>query len=160
MSGNLDSGGNLSPLPACGKRGGDKPAMPTCAWVRGRAELMRGANKPKTSRARSLRRAQTSAEAKLWSKLRNRQLAGAKFVRQEPIGPYFADFCCREQRLVIELDGATHSTDAERARDAIRTRALEAQTYRVLRFTNADVYDSLDAVCDTIFANFVSPSRP
>lgn len=116
---------------------------------------MRGANESKTSRARTLRRDQTSAEAKLWSKLRNRQLAGAKFVRQEPIGSYFADLCCREQRLIIELDGATHSTDGELARDGARTRYLEAQNYRVLRFTNADVYESLDAVCDTIFAALV-----
>ena len=91
---------------------------------------MRGPNKPATTRARSLRQTQTSAEAKLWSKLRNRQLAGAKFVRQEPIGPCFADFCCREQRLVVELDGATHSTDAELARDAKRTHFLEAQAYQ------------------------------
>ncbi len=123
-------------------------------------DAMRGPNDHATNRARSLRRTQTSAEAKLRSKLRNRPLAGAKFVRQEPIGPYFADFCCREQRLAIELDGKTHSADAELARDATRTRALEAQDYRVLRFTNADVYDSLDAVCDTIFAALVPPPRP
>ena len=120
---------------------------------------MRGPNKPATTRARSLRRTQTSAEAKLWSKLRNRQLADAKFVRQEPIGPYFVDFCCREHSLVIELDGATHSTDAELARDAKRTHFLEAQAYRVLRFTNAEVYASLDAVCETIFAALVPSPR-
>ena len=52
---------------------------------------------------------------------------------------------------MIELDGATHSTEAELARDLVRTRFLEAQVFRVIRFTNADVYASLDAVCDTIF---------
>ena len=112
---------------------------------------MRGPERPKTSRARTLRRDQTSAEAKLWAKLRNRQLAGAKVVRQKPIGSYFADFCCRESKLIIELDGATHSTDAELRRDGVRTRALEGEGYRVLRFTNADVYEHIDAVCDTIF---------
>ena len=113
---------------------------------------MRGSDDATTSRARTLRRSQTSAEAKLWAKLRNRQLAGAKFVRQEPIGRYFADFCCRECKLIAELDGATHSTDAELTKDAMRTRFLEAEGFQVVRFSNADVYESIDAVCDTIFA--------
>ena len=113
---------------------------------------MRGSEDLKTSRARRLRRDQTSAEAKLWAKLRNRQLANAKFVRQEPIGPYFADFCCRDCKLIVEVDGATHSTGAELARDVRRTRILEAQGFRIIRFSNTDVYESIDTVFDTIFA--------
>src|ERR1700759_2758754 len=100
---------------------------------------MRGSNKPTTNRARALRRNKTSAEAILWQALRNRALREHKFVRQEPIGAYFADFCCRERKLVIEIDGATHSTDAECARDAKRTHFFESQNYHVVRFTNADV---------------------
>src|SRR5436305_6820250 len=98
---------------------------------------MRGADIQTTNRARSLRRNKTSAEAMLWQALRNRALYAHKFVRQEPVGPYFADFCCRERKLIIELDGATHSTEAERARDAKRTRFFESQNYRVIRFINA-----------------------
>lgn len=113
---------------------------------------MRGANEAKTIRARNLRHNSTSAETKLWRILRNRGLNGFKFVRQEPIGPYFADFCCRERMLVIEIDGATHSTDTELARDAARSRVLASHGYRVIRFTNADVYGDASAVADTILA--------
>ena len=116
-----------------------------------------GADKQATNRARTLRRNKTSAEAMLWQALRNRALAEHKFVRQELIGPYFADFCCRERKLIIEVDGATHSTDAELARDAKRTRFFEAQNYRVLRFTNADVYDDIESVTNTILAALGEP---
>jgi very-short-patch-repair endonuclease len=118
---------------------------------------MRGPDKQTRSRARSLRRNKTSAEAILWQALRNRALGELKFVRQEPIGPYFADFCCRERKLLVELDGATHSTDAERARDEARTRFFESQNYRVIRFSNADVYDDIESVTNTILAAFGEP---
>ena len=111
---------------------------------------MRGLRIPETRRSRDLRRDQTDAERKLWSKLRNRRLAGVKFVRQEPVGPYFVDFLCRERRLVVEIDGATHSTDDEIASDARRTALLEQQGFRVVRFTNAEVYDNLDSVLETL----------
>jgi very-short-patch-repair endonuclease len=118
---------------------------------------MRGADTQTTNRARSLRRNKTSAEAMLWQALRNRALSEHKFARQEPVGPYFADFCCRERKLIIELDGATHSTDAELARDAKRTRFFESQNYRVIRFTNADVYDDIESVTNTILAALGEP---
>ena len=68
-------------------------------------------------RALSLRRADIPAEARLWSNLRGRRLQSFKFVRQEPIGPYVVDFLCREARLIVEVDGATHSEDREIAYD-------------------------------------------
>ena len=74
---------------------------------------MRGLRAFETNRARNLRREQTEAERQLWRRLRARGLKGFKFLRQEPIGPYFADFVCREEKLVVEVDGATHSTDHE-----------------------------------------------
>ena len=62
--------------------------------------------KPEPTRfRRSLRRAETEAERRLWHRLRDRRLAGFKFVRQERIGRYVADFCCREARLIVEVDG-------------------------------------------------------
>src|SRR5271169_5173522 len=97
---------------------------------------MRGFRLIETRRARSLRKNATSAETKLWSKLRNRQLSRHKFVRQEPIGPYFADFACREAKLAIEIDGATHSTPQELDRDARRTA----------------FYGNLDGVLETILS--------
>jgi very-short-patch-repair endonuclease len=76
----------------------------------------------------------------MWRHLRNRQLGGWKFTRQESIGPYIADFVCREKKLVVEIDGATHSTDEELAKDAVRTAFLGRQGYRVIRFANEQVY--------------------
>ena len=113
---------------------------------------MRGPQPAKTKRARTLRAAAPSAESLLWSRLRARRLGGFKFVRQEPIGPYFADFCCREAKLVVEVDGATHSTEAELARDAAREAFLISCGYRVLRFRNAEVYEEMDGVMETILA--------
>ncbi|MGO8737721.1 endonuclease domain-containing protein [Rhodoblastus sp.] len=84
--------------------------------------------------------------------MRARRLAGLKFVRQENIGPYFVDFICREKRLIVEVDGATHSTPEERARDARRDSFLRAERYRVLRVTNDDVFHNLEGVCETILA--------
>ena len=111
----------------------------------------------KTERARSLRRDTTGAEAKLWRKLRNRGLAGHKFVRQAPIGRYFVDFACREKCLVIEIDGATHSTESELIYDAQRTLALADAGFRVVRIFNADVYENMDGVLETIFAALTVP---
>lgn len=100
-----------------------------------------------TRRARALRRAQTDAEAKLWWRLRNRQVHDAKFIRQAPIGPYFADFLCREARLIIEVDGLQHDIDA----DAPRTAYLETRGFRLLRFSNHQVLQEIETVLDTIW---------
>ncbi|HWK65977.1 MAG TPA: endonuclease domain-containing protein [Rhizobiaceae bacterium] len=100
-----------------------------------------------TARARGLRGDETEAEYRLWGELRNRRLNGFKFARQIPIGPYFADFVCRETLLVLELDGGQHS---ESAHDEIRTRFLNAHGYSVLRFWNDEVLRERRAVLDTI----------
>jgi very-short-patch-repair endonuclease len=118
---------------------------------------MRGANRTKTAKARRLRRAQTDAERKLWYRLSNRQLARHKFVRQDPIGPYIADFVCRESRLVVELDGSQH---AESAHDRVRDAFLVERGYRVLRFWNHEVMKSPDSVLDTIFAALGAAPSP
>jgi very-short-patch-repair endonuclease len=110
---------------------------------------MRTRNIPRSARAQTLRVASTEAEKKLWHRLRDRRLGGAKFVRQTPVGPYYADFVCRACKLVVELDGSQHADSAyDEKRDAI----LNALGYRVLRFWNADVLDSIDDVCETIIA--------
>ena len=94
---------------------------------------MRGLRLHETRRARELRQDQSEAERRLWRRLRSRLLGGFKFIRQEPIGPYFADFVCREEKLVVEIDGATHSTDGERRRDAKREEVLRERGYRIAR---------------------------
>ena len=111
---------------------------------------MRGLRFFETERSRELRRASTSAENKLWAKLRARRLGGLKFVRQENIGPWFADFLCRERRFIVEVDGATHSTPAEIISDERREAFFRMEGYRVLRVTNDDVFHNLDGVCETI----------
>ena len=113
---------------------------------------MRGRHIFETRRARDLRAAQTSAEALLWKRLRNRRLANFKFVRQAPVGPYFADFLCREAMLVVEIDGATHSSDAVRAHDERRDTFLRNAGYRILRFWNDDAFHNIDGVLETIVA--------
>ena len=99
-----------------------------------------------------MRRDQSEAERILWRRLRHRGLAGFKFVRQAPIGPFFGDFACREAKLVVEVDGATHSTDEELRRDRRREEFLRAQGYRVARVANDEVYRNLDGVLETILA--------
>ena len=113
---------------------------------------MRGIRIHEARLARALRKDQTGAEAALWKAVRGRALGGLKFVRQEPIGPYFADFVCRERKLIVEIDGATHSTDEELDRDQVRTEFLRQCGYRVVRFTNDEVYRNLDGVLQTILA--------
>ena len=102
-----------------------------------------------TSRARSLRGGNNLAEAKLWTELKNRKLRGHKFVRQFPVGPYFADFICREKRLVVEVDGSQH---IDNHRDRKRDEYMRSQGISVLRFWNMDAIQKADEVLDTILA--------
>ena len=100
--------------------------------------------------ARKLRKNSTDAERRLWSRLRHRGVAGHRFRRQSPIGPYVVDFVCPEKSLVIEVDGGQH---AEReAYDFERTQWLESQGYRVLRFWNNDVLNDTEVVLEVIFS--------
>ena len=95
-------------------------------------------------RARRLRRDQTDAERILWARLRDRHLGDAKFRRQHPIGPFIADFCCPQPKLIVEVDGGQHATQG--LADQERSRFLGNQGYRVLRFWNHDVLNHTDAV--------------
>ncbi|WP_425906039.1 endonuclease domain-containing protein [Nitrobacter sp. TKz-YC02] len=116
---------------------------------------MRGAKPNVTGFARRLRASQTNAEAKLWKHLRARQIDGYKFVRQVPVGPYFCDLVCREQKLVIEVDGSQH---ADSQRDKTRDRYLTDNGYRILRFWNNDVLNNVEGVLLTIRATFSNKS--
>jgi very-short-patch-repair endonuclease len=99
-------------------------------------------------RARQLRRAQTEAEARLWSRLRAHRLAGVGFRRQHAIGPFIVDFCAPRRKLVIELDGSQHLEQGEY--DAGRTVYLEERGYRVVRFFNDQVMNHIDEVLAVI----------
>jgi len=112
---------------------------------------MRQRVRPKTlANARALRQALTASEQKLWAHLRARQLEGFKFRRQHPIGRFIADFCCLASHLIVEVDGDSHVERPEY--DAARTAWLEGQGFRVIRFTNADVQQRLEAVLEAILA--------
>ena len=100
------------------------------------------------TRARRLRREITDAEKKLWARLRDRHLCGAKFRRQHPIGPYIADFCCVERGLVVELDGGQHSSQLKA--DQRRTAFIERQGYRVVRFWDNEIPSDAEAVLERI----------
>jgi very-short-patch-repair endonuclease len=108
---------------------------------------MRGANPQRAGSARSLRRSATPTEALLSRYLRDRQLGGFDFVRQEPIGPCYADFACRELRLIVELDGGQH---ADNVTDLRRDRELARLGYRVIRIWNSEVLGNRDGVLERI----------
>ena len=101
-------------------------------------------------RAHELRESATDAERKLWASLRGSALEGLKFRRQQPFGPYILDFYCHELRLVIELDGGQHYEPKQLAHDAHRTAFLQDRGLRVIRFTNLDVLQNLEAVIEKL----------
>ena len=98
----------------------------------------------------------TDAEQRVLHHVRNRRLAGFKFKRQWSLGPYVVDFCCIEQRLVLEIDGGQHSLE----RDVKRTSILNAMGYRVVRFWNNDVLDNTDGVLTVLFAELENCPHP
>ena len=100
--------------------------------------------------SRLLRSRSTDAERALWRGIRSRQLAGVKFRRQFPIGPYIVDFISFDVRLIIELDGGQHAEDKERKNDAKRDQWLEQQKFEVLRFWNTDVLTNTEGVLSRI----------
>ena len=114
-----------------------------------------------TARSRELRNNATEAERKLWTFVSARKLAGVRFNRQFPIGPFICDFVSRTQKLVIEVDGGQHAVDVER--DQARTAYLEAQGYRVIRFWNNDVLERIEGVVieiERVLATCPPPTPP
>jgi very-short-patch-repair endonuclease len=85
----------------------------------------------------------------LWLELKRRKLGGHKFTRQLPIGPYVADFACREKWLVVEIDGSQH---ADNAYDCKRDEFMRSQGYSILRFWSHDVLKHRISVSETILA--------
>lgn len=106
--------------------------------------------------ARRLRKNQTDAEQCLWQRLRGRSLAGLKFRRQHPIGPYICDFVCVDQKLIIEIDGGQHAANIEK--DAVRTAYLQSQGFSVVRFWNHEVLATTEAVLEKILKRIESDS--
>jgi very-short-patch-repair endonuclease len=104
----------------------------------------------KTAQARVLRKRSTPAERKLWSRLRNRQLIGMKFRRQQPVGDRIADFLCEEAALAIELDGSGHHRHFNQAADLDKELEFHENGIRIIRFENSVVMTDIDSVLNQI----------
>ncbi|MEZ4520849.1 MAG: endonuclease domain-containing protein [Thermomicrobiales bacterium] len=100
--------------------------------------------------ARDFRKAPTHSEQILWEHLRGRKLAGTKFRRQQPIGPFVVDFCAPSLRLVVEVDGPIHDALEEHKRDAERQHLIERLGFRFIRVRAADVEHNIEEVLEQI----------
>ena len=87
----------------------------------------------------------------MWAWLRSRRFSGYEFRRQHPLSIYTLDFFCEEARLSIELDGGQHGHPAQQARDAVRTKFLETQGIKELRFWNSRLRRDAETIRATIF---------
>jgi len=94
-------------------------------------------------RAKEMRAKPTGAEKRLWDKLKNKQL-GMKFRQQHVISKFIVDFCSIEKALIIEVDGEIH--DKQQEADEQRTKILEQEGYQIIRFTNDEVLNDIEAV--------------
>jgi very-short-patch-repair endonuclease len=100
--------------------------------------------------ARKLRQSHTDAEKALWAKLRNKQLAGVKFRRQQPLGAYIVDFVSFERKVIVEIDGGQHNEEEVSKRDEWRATRLKERGYQVLRFWNNEVLVNMEGVLEKI----------
>ena len=105
---------------------------------------------PQRENRKQLRKAPVPAEAILWSRLKRKQQRGIRFRRQYSIGRYVVDFYCPSARLVIELDGNSHTGEPAQEYDKIRDEYIGELGLRVLRFKNEDIYRNLTGVIETI----------
>lgn len=98
------------------------------------------------TQARRLRKQMTPAEKALWSELRRCRLAGPRFRRQAPVGPFIIDFVCHAAKLAIEIDGGVHDAPDVALQDAERQQWIEGRGYRLMPFTNAEVRSDVKRV--------------
>ena len=110
--------------------------------------------------AQKLRRQLTPHEIKPWRLLRDRRCGGQKFRRQVPIGPFIADFCCLEKKIVLELDGSGHVDPKAAADDQRRDEYFRNQGFSVLRFWNNDIDDNLESVYGRIAESLMNHPSP
>jgi len=99
---------------------------------------------------RKLRNNLTPAEATLWLALKNKQLAGRRFKRQVSIGHYIVDFYCPREKLIIELDGEGHFTEAGYKHDLRRSKYLNSLGLKVIRFENETIFNCHKGVLEEI----------
>lgn len=103
-----------------------------------------------TLKARELRKNMTSQEKSLWKILRKNQFRGCRFLRQYPIEPYIVDFVCRDKKIIIEIDGGQHNRPEDIEYDLKRTRFLNSEGYKVIRFWNNDIDNNIEGVYEVL----------
>ena len=118
-------------------------------------EIKRSYTPQTLEKARTLRQDHTDPEELLWHYLRNKQLDGYKFRRQQPIGPYVVDFACMSRKLVIELDDGQHAE--QHNYDKKRDNYLRGKGYRILRFWNDEVFQNCMDVLEAVYQALVGP---
>lgn len=111
----------------------------------------------KLSFAKQLRSNQTETEKLMWFHLRGKRFINIKFKRQQIIGKYIVDFVCFKYKLIIELDGGQHPEEINIQKDLIRTKFLQDQGFKVLRYLDNDVFNHIEDVLEDIFRN-IAPS--
>jgi very-short-patch-repair endonuclease len=109
-----------------------------------------GASRNTFEKAHELRRNMTKAEKKIWNELKNRNLFKVRFRRQHPVDIFVVDFYCHELKLAIEIDGSIHLEKEISEYDKGRTHDIEKFGIKILRFTNGQVLDDIDAVINKI----------
>ena len=139
--------------PLRGSRQGKGASPPARRW----GEIKRQYTQQTLQRSQTLRESRTDAEGLLWHYLRNKQLGGYKFRRQQPIGPYIVDFACLPQKLLIELDGGQHAE--QHPYDQKRDAFLRAKGYNILRFWNNEVFENCFGMLERIY-EMLSASLP
>jgi very-short-patch-repair endonuclease len=101
-------------------------------------------------RGRQLRQNLTDSERALWQRLRGKQLAGAQFYRQKPIGNFIVDFYAPKAKLVIEIDGSQHLETCHAEKDRRRDEYLFSLGLKVLRFNSRQVLKETEATMEFI----------
>ena len=132
--------------PLRGSRQGKGVSSQARRW----GEIKRQYTQQTLQNAQTIRETRTGAEGLLWHYLRDKQLDGYKFRRQQPIGPYIVDFACMPQKLLIELDGGQHAE--QHTYDQKRDAFLQEQGYTILRFWNNEVFEHCFGVLESIRA--------
>ena len=135
----------ISPPKLGGVRGGLNKPQDNTSYISSRHN-----QQSQTLLRKSLRNHATASEALLWLRLKNRQVADLKFRRQYGVGPYVIDFYCPELRLEIELDGEVHNSHEAEVYDQMRTRFLNENKIKILRYRNEVVYQNMETIIEDI----------
>jgi very-short-patch-repair endonuclease len=107
--------------------------------------------------ARQLRSNMTNAELLFWAKVRRKQINNYQFYRQKNIDNYIVDFYCPKAKLIIEIDGSQHYTEEGMVKDKTRDNSLGQLGFTVLRFSDIEVLNNINAVIEKIYDHLISP---